>query len=160
METMHEWRRGNYLISTHKNRLDLMVIHGFLTRSYWAEGIPMEVVKKSIEHSLNFGVYVEEPGEQGEQRERQVGFARVITDYATFAYIGDVFILEEYRGRGLSKWLMEVIAEHPELQGLRMWTLFTRDAHGLYEKTGFVRGERAERLMVKISPDAYTRLKS
>ena len=150
MKTADEWRRGNYLISTDKNRLDLPVIHAFLTRSYWAEGIPMEVVKKSIEHSLSFGVYMEEPGEQGEREERQVGFARVITDYATFAYIGDVFILEEYRGRGLSKWLMEVIAEHPELQGLRMWTLFTRDAHGLYENTGFVRGVRTERLMVKI----------
>lgn len=160
MEAVHEWRRGNYLISTDKNRLDLKVIHGFLVRSYWAEGVPLDVVKKSIDHSLNFGVYREESGEQGAGSEQQVGFARVITDYATFAYISDVFILEEHRGLGLSKWLMEVIAEHPELQGLRMWVLFTRDAHGLYERTGFVRGERAERLMVKFSHDVYNRFKS
>ena len=141
-----EWRRGEYLISTDMNRLDLAVVHGFLTTSYWAAGIPLEIVKKSIEHSLSFGVY------WGEQ---QVGFARVITDYATFAYIGDVFILEEFRGRGLSKWLMEVIADHPELQGLRRWVLLTRDAQGLYEKTGFVRPKTPERYMEKHFTDAY-----
>ena len=141
-----EWRRGAYLISTDKNRLDLTRVHGYLTTSYWAAGIPFEVVKKSIEHSLNFGVYY---------GERQVGFARVITDYATFAYIGDVFILEEFRGRGLSKWLMEVIADHPELQGLRRWLLLTRDAHGLYEKTGFIKPKMPERYMEKHLADAY-----
>jgi GNAT superfamily N-acetyltransferase len=141
-----EWRRGEYFISTDQSRLDLAVVHGFLTTSYWAAGIPLDIVKKSIEHSLNFGVY------WGEQ---QVGFARVITDYATFAYIGDVFILEEFRGRGLSKWLMEVIADHPELQGLRRWLLLTRDAQGLYEKTGFVRPKTPERYMEKYFTDAY-----
>lgn len=141
-----EWRQGEYLISTDKSKLDLMVVHGFLTTSYWASGIPLDMVKKSIEHSLNFGVY------RGEQ---QVGFARVITDYATFAYIGDVFILEEFRGRGLSKWLTEVIADHPELQGLRRWLLLTKDAHGLYEKTGFVRPKAPERYMEKYFADAY-----
>jgi GNAT superfamily N-acetyltransferase len=141
-----EWRRGEYLISTDSRKLDLAVVHGFLTTSYWAAGIPLDIVKKSIEHSLNFGVY------WGEQ---QVGFARVITDYATFAYIGDVFILEEFRGRGLSKWLMEVIADHPELQGLRRWLLLTRDAQGLYEKTGFVRPKTPERYMEKYFTDAY-----
>ena len=141
-----EWGRGEYLISTDTNRLDLAVVHGFLTTSYWAAGIPLEIVKKSIEHSLSFGVY------KGEQ---QVGYARVITDYATFAYIGDVFILEEFRGRGLSKWLMEVIADHPELQGLRRWLLLTRDAQGLYEKTGFVRPKTPERYMEKHFTDAY-----
>jgi GNAT superfamily N-acetyltransferase len=142
-----EWHRGEYYISTDKSRLDLAVIHDFLTTSYWAAGIPIETVKKSLEHSLNFGVYKE-----GEQ----VGFARVITDYATFAYIGDVFILEDYRGQGLSKWLMQVIADHAELQGLRRWVLLTRDAHGLYRKTGFMEPVNPERYMEKIFPDVYT----
>jgi GNAT superfamily N-acetyltransferase len=141
-----EWRRGEYLISTDKQRLELAVIHGFLTTSYWAAGIPIEVVKRSIDYSLNFGVY------KGDQ---QVGFARVITDYATFAYIGDVFILEDYRGRGLSKWLMEVIADYPELQGLRRWLLLTRDAQGLYRKTGFTEPKDPERYMEKSFPDIY-----
>src|SRR6516165_12623373 len=141
-----EWRRGEYLISTRKHLLDLSVIHGFLTASYWAGGIPFETVKRSIEHSLNFGVYKEG---------KQVGFARVITDYATYAYIGDVFILEEYRGQGLSKWLMQVIADHPELQGLRRWTLLTRDAHGLYRQTGFAESQHPERYMEKIDLDVY-----
>ncbi len=141
-----EWHRGGYYISTDKNRLDLTVIHNFLTTSYWAAGIPIETVKKSMEHSLNFGVYKEDV---------QVGFARVITDYATFAYIGDVFILEDYRGQGLSKWLMQVIADHPELQGLRRWVLLTRDAHGLYRKTGFTEPVNAERYMEKVFPDVY-----
>ena len=141
-----EWHRGGYYISTDKSRLDLAVIHNFLTTSYWAAGIPIETVKKSLEHSLNFGVY-----EEG----KQVGFARVITDYATFAYIGDVFILEGYRGQGLSKWLMQVIADHAELQGLRRWVLLTRDAHGLYRKTGFTEPVNPERYMEKIFPDIY-----
>jgi GNAT superfamily N-acetyltransferase len=141
-----EWHRGEYYISTDKNRLDLAVIHNFLTTSYWAAGIPIETVKKSLEHSLNFGVY-----EEG----KQVGFARVITDYATFAYIGDVFILEDHRGQGLSKWLMQVIADHAELQGLRRWVLLTRDAHGLYRKTGFMEPVNPERYMEKIFPDVY-----
>src|SRR5258708_13576084 len=144
-----EWRRGEYFISTDKSKLDLAVVHGFLTTSYWAAGIHLEIVKKSIEHSLSFGVY------KGEQ---QVGYARVITDYATFAYIGDVFILEEFRGRGLSKWLMEVIADHPELQGLRRWLLLTRNAHGLYEKTGFVRPRTAERYMANPFTNSYNEL--
>ncbi len=139
-----EWRRGEYLISTDKRLLDLSVIHGFLITSYWAKGIPFETVKKSIEHSLNFGVYKEG---------KQVGFARVITDYATYAYIGDVFILERYRGQGLSKWLMQVIAGHPELQGLRRWTLLTRDAHGLYRKTGFAELHNPERYMEKTASE-------
>jgi GNAT superfamily N-acetyltransferase len=141
-----EWRRGEYIISTDKRRLDLSVVHGFLTASYWAAGIPLEVVKKSIEHSLSFGVY---------KGDKQVGFARVITDYATFAYIGDVFILEDYRGQGLSKWLMQVIADCSELQGLRRWLLLTRDAHGLYKKTGFVEPKTPERYMEKVLPDVY-----
>ncbi len=141
-----EWRLGEYTISTDKHLLDLSAIHSFLTRSYWAEGIPFETVKKSIEHSLNFGVYTQE---------EQVGFARVITDYATYAYIGDVYILEDYRGQGLSKWLMQVITDHPDLQGLRRWTLITRDAHALYRKTGFTEPQNPERYMEKTIPDVY-----
>jgi GNAT superfamily N-acetyltransferase len=138
-----EWRKGEYLISTDKGLLDLSLIHSFLTTSYWAEGIPFETVKRSIKHSLNFGLYREG---------KQVGFARIITDYA---YIGDVFILEDYRGQGLGKWLMQVIAGHPELQGLRRWSLLTRDAHRLYRQTGFTEPQLPERYMEKTIPDIY-----
>ena len=124
----HEWREGTCLISDDPARLDLAVIHTFLVSSYWAEGIPFDVMRRSIENSLPFGVY---------DGGKQVGFARVVTDYATFAYLGDVFILESHRGRGLSKRLMEVIMAHPKLQGLRRWYLVTRDAHGLYQQSGF-----------------------
>jgi GNAT superfamily N-acetyltransferase len=141
-----EWRLGEYIISTDKHRLDLRAIHSFLMKSYWAEGIPFETVKKSIEHSLNFGVY---------KAGKQVGFARVITDYATYAYIGDVYILEDFRGQGLSKWLLQVIAEHPELQGLRRWALLTSDAHELYRKTGFQELQNPELYMEKTNPDIY-----
>ena len=143
---VHEWRRGEYSISTDKGRLNVALIHGFLTMSYWAAGVPMEVVKRSIEHSLAFGVFKED---------QQVGFARIITDYATFAYLGDVFILEPFRGRGLSKWLMEVIVGHPDLQGLRRWVLLTRDAHGLYRQVGFTEPSRPERYMELHFPDVY-----
>lgn len=145
---IQEWQQGDYVISTDKERLDLVLIHDFLITSYWAAGIPFDVVKRAIAHSLPFGVY------KGEQ---QIGLARVITDYSTFAYVADVFILEEYRGRGLSKWLMEVVAGHPDLQGLRRWVLFTRDAHGLYEKTGFTSPKMPERCMEKFDPDIYAK---
>ncbi|HYX49534.1 MAG TPA: GNAT family N-acetyltransferase [Ktedonobacteraceae bacterium] len=141
-----EWSQGEYVICTDKHRLDLLAIHSFLMRSYWAEGIPFETMKKSIEHSLNFGMYA---------AGKQIGFARVITDYATYAYIGDVYILEDFRGQGLSKWLMQVITDHPELQGLRRWTLLTRDAHELYRKTGFAEPRNLERYMEKVNPDIY-----
>ncbi len=142
----HEWKRGEYLISTDKNRLDLAVIHDFLATSYWATGVPVDVVKRSIEHSLTFGVY------KGEQ---QIGFARVITDYATYAYLSDVFILEPFRGQGLSKWLMDVIVAHPDLQGLRRWALHTRDAHGLYQKVGFSEPAYPDRYMERFFPNVY-----
>jgi len=148
MNTDQTWERGEYTISTERNRLDVDVIHGFLVHSYWAAGIPRAMVERSIEHSLPFGVY---------HGTRQVGFARVITDYTTFAYIGDVFIIEEYRGRGLSRWLMEVVVQHPELQGLRRWLLFTRDAHGLYEKVGFTPSRTPERLMERYFSNVYQR---
>ncbi len=143
---VHEWRRGEYLISTDKSRLDLTLIHNFLTTSYWAAGIPLEVVRRSIEHSLSFGLYKED---------QQIGYARVITDYATFAYLGDVFILEPFRGQGLSKWLMEVVVTHPDLQGFRRWILLTKDAHGLYKKVGFTGVATPERYMERFFPDVY-----
>jgi GNAT superfamily N-acetyltransferase len=117
-----------YTISTDRSRFDLEMIYRFLTTCYWALGIPRETVQRSIDHALCFGVF------DGEQ---QVGFARVITDRATYAYIGDVFILESHRGRGLAKRLMQAIMEHPDLQGLRRWSLVTNDAHGLYRQFGF-----------------------
>ncbi|MGI8910160.1 MAG: GNAT family N-acetyltransferase [Rubrobacteraceae bacterium] len=128
-----EWRRGAYLISTDDSRLDLAVVHDFLKSSYWAAGVPQEVVWRSVEGSLAFGVY---------RGDEQAGFARVVTDHATFAYLADVFILEPHRGLGLGKWLMEVILSHPELQGMRRWMLATRDAHALYREYGFAELER------------------
>lgn len=124
----HEWRKGTYHISDAQDLLSLDVIHKFLAQSYWAEGIPKEHLKRAIANSLCSGVY---------EGARQVGFARVISDYATFAYLADVFVLEEHRGKGLSKRLMEMIMSHPRLQGLRRWHLVTRDAHGLYQQYGF-----------------------
>ena len=118
-----EWQRDEFTISTERARLDVALIHEFLSESsYWAQGRPREVVERSIEHSLCFGLY---------HGERQVGFARVITDYATFAWIADVFVIEEFRGRGLAQWLCEVMLAHPELQRLRRWVLATKDAHEL-----------------------------
>jgi GNAT superfamily N-acetyltransferase len=141
---VHEWRREQYLVSTDKRRIDLAVVHHFLTNSYWSPGIALEKVQRAIEHSLAFGVYADG---------QQVGLARVISDYTTFAYVADVFILDAYRGLGLGRWLMECVVAHPELQGLRRWTLFTRDAHGLYEKVGFKRSDTPERLMVGLYPN-------
>ncbi|HWQ35949.1 MAG TPA: GNAT family N-acetyltransferase [Blastocatellia bacterium] len=133
-------------ISTDKTRLDLAVIHGFLSRSYWAEGVPVEIIRRAIEHSLCFGVY------DGAQ---QVGFARVISDYATFAYLADVFILEAWRGRGLSKRLMREIMNHPDLQGLRRFALVTKDAHGLYRQFGFTEPAHPERHLEIVRPEIY-----
>src|SRR4029078_11350258 len=113
------WEREGYLITTDRSRLDVALIHKFLTtESYWAAGKAIEVVQRSIDNSLCFGIY---------QQDKQVGFARVVTDFATFAWIADVFVLAEHRGRGLSKWLMDVILAHPELQGFRRWVLATKD---------------------------------
>ncbi|GHO45541.1 GNAT family N-acetyltransferase [Ktedonospora formicarum] len=143
---IQEWQHNEYTISTDPTRLDTATIHQFLSTSYWAKGIPLETVQQAIEHSLNFGVYL---------GSKQVGYARVVTDYTTFAYIGDVFILPVYRGRGLSKWLMEKVAAHPNLQGLRRWMLLTHDAHGLYEKSGFQRPTSTERYMERAFPNIY-----
>lgn len=142
--TDDEWRQGEYLISTDPSRLDVAVIHSFLSNSsYWASGRDIEVVKRSLAHSLNFGLY---------RYEQQIGFARVVTDYATFAWLGDVFVLEGHRGHGLGKWLMEVILSHPRLQGFRRWTLATKDAHELYRVFGFRELKRPERWMERPDP--------
>jgi len=147
-----ESRRNGFTLTTDAARVDLAVVHGYLATSYWAKGIPLEVVKRSVEHSLNFSVW-RDADDAGP--ERQVGFARVITDRATFAYVGDVFVLEPWRGRGLSKWIMESIVAHPELQGLRRWSLLTRDAHGLYARVGFTPLARPDRWMERWTPDLY-----
>jgi GNAT superfamily N-acetyltransferase len=146
-EAVTEYRRGEFLISTDRERLSLDVIHGFLTNCYWAKGIPRETVARSIEHSLCFGIY--------DGKGAQVGFARVVSDFATVAYLGDVFVLESHRRRGLSKWLMECIVEHPALQNLRRWILLTRDAHGLYSHFGFTPVKAPERYMELHRPDVY-----
>jgi len=140
--------RGDHTISTDKAKLDIGVIHGYLSRSYWAEGIPVAIVQKSIENSLCFGLY---------RDERQVGFARVMSDFATFAYLADVFILEEERGKGLSKWLMECILQHQELQGLRSFALMTRDAQSLYARYGFKNHPNPERFMMRRVENIYKR---
>lgn len=145
-----EWRRGEYAVSDDPSRLDLGVVHGYLSRSYWAAGIPRETVARSMAGSLCFGIYHGGPAGEG-----QVGFARVVTDRATFAYLADVFVLEEHRGRGLARWLMEVIVAHPELQGLRRWSLVTRDAHELYRPFGFREVAAPELHMERLDPGAY-----
>jgi GNAT superfamily N-acetyltransferase len=147
-EAVIEYRRGEFVISTDRDRLNLGLVHDFLTNSYWGKGIAREIVARSIEHSLCFGIY-----DSG----AQVGFARVISDFATFAYLGDVFVLESHRGKGLSKWLMECIAQHPALQNLRRWVLLTRDAHSLYSKYGFTPVKSPERYMEIHRPDVYER---
>ena len=127
--SQHEWRRGEYAISTDRARLDLAFIHEFLsTQSYWAQGREVETVRRAVENSLPFGLY---------RDTRQIGFARVVTDYATFAWLADVFVLDEFRGQGLGVWLVETVLAHPGLQHLRRWTLGTRDAHELYRRFGF-----------------------
>ncbi|MGD8779847.1 MAG: GNAT family N-acetyltransferase [Ignavibacteria bacterium] len=135
---MKEFHIKGYTISTDKKKLDPILIHSYLKKSYWAENISFDIVKKSIKKSMCFGVYFHND---------QAGFARLVTDNATFAYLADVFILESHRGKGLSKWLMQEIMNHEELQGLRGWMLATKDAHGLYEKFGFTELKTPERIM-------------
>jgi GNAT superfamily N-acetyltransferase len=144
----HSWARGEFEISTDPARIDVGMVHEFLTNCYWAKGIPAETVRRSMENSTCFGVY------HGKQ---QVGFARVVSDLATFAYLADVFILPPFRGRGLSKWLLECIMAHPDLQGMRRWMLATRDAHALYARYGFTQVKAPERWMELHRPDIYAK---
>ncbi|MBI1765551.1 MAG: GNAT family N-acetyltransferase [Acidobacteria bacterium] len=141
---IHEWRRDAYTISTDPQRVDVELIHQYLsTQTYWATGRPREVVARSLEHSLCFGLYHDAA---------QVGFGRVITDYATFAWLADVFVLAEHQGQGLGTWLTEVIITHPQLQGFRRWALATKDAQALYGKFGFAELKRPERWMERRDP--------
>ena len=138
---------GEFELSTDPARLDRALIHGFLSRhSYWATGVPRAVVDRAIEHSLCFGVY---------RREAQVAFARVITDRATFAYLGDVFVVPDVQGEGVGKWMIGCVMRHPDLQGLRRFLLFTRDAHGLYARFGFAALANPARVLERFAPDVY-----
>lgn len=138
---------GQFTISTDPTKLDITAIHQFLSEdSGWSTSIPLETVKQSIEHSLNFGLY---------DGNTQIGYARVISDFATIAYLGDVFVLEQYRGRGLSKKLMDCVMSHPKLRGLRRWILLTSTADWLYEKYGFTKLPKPELYMEKFNPVVY-----
>lgn len=137
---------ADYEISSERERMDVEAIHAFLTRTYWARGIPRETVQRAIDHSLCFGVF---------QGPAQVGFARVVTDQATFAYLADVYLLDEHRGQGLARRLVQAVLAHPRLQGLRRWLLVTRDAHALYRPHGFEPLAHPDRIMEIHRPDAY-----
>jgi GNAT superfamily N-acetyltransferase len=139
------WTKNTFTISDEPERLQLEVIVDSLARAYWSNQRPRAVIEKSLKHSLCFGVY---------ENQTQIGFARVVSDHATFAYLADVFILESYQGHGLGKWLVQTILEHPDLQGLRRWILATRDAHGLYAQFGFTALENPDRYMTKFDPTA------
>ena len=142
--------KNDFCISTDKSKLNIEVIHDYLSNeSYWCKNVPFEKVKRSIEHSLNFGLYY---------KDKQAGFARIVSDFTTVAYLGDVFILPGYRGLGHSKWMMETIMSHPDLQGLRRWILLTRDAHGLYKKFGWTEIENPARWMELYNKDVYTKI--
>ena len=144
--TVADLQAGDYTISCDPGRLDVASIHAYLATSYWSPGIPREVVERGIAHSLPFAVY---------RGEEQVGFARVITDRATFAYLADVYILEPHRGQGLSKRMIEYVLAHPDLQGLRRLMLATRDAHGLYRRFGFTPLKDASRIMERLKASQY-----
>lgn len=137
-----------YEISTDRQRLDLRAVHAYLVRSYWSPGIPLEIVERAANNSLCFAVYEKASG-------AQVGFTRVVTDYATFAYLCDVYVLEGHRGRGLSKFMMREVMAHPALAGARRVMLATRDAHGLYRQSGFAVAGSAGNLMAIVRPDIY-----
>jgi GNAT superfamily N-acetyltransferase len=141
-----EIARGEYVISTDRSRIDVAAVHAFLSRSYWSPGIPEDTVRRGIAGALCFGIY---------HGRAQVGFARVITDQATYAYLADVYVLEEHRGRGLATWLMEVIMSRRELQGLRRFALSTRDAHALYRRFGFEVVAHPERQMEIMRRNIY-----
>ena len=144
--SIEQYEREAYVISTAPERLDAQAIHAFLSGSYWAEGIPLEVVECSLRGSLCFGLYAPEG---------QVGLARIVTDHATFAYVCDVYVLPHHRGQGLGRWLMESALRSPPLQGLRRWMLVTRDAHALYQQIGFRSLADPTRMMEIARPAMY-----
>ena len=144
--TSSEWKRNGYSISTDKSRIDLGMVHGFLSKSYWAENIPRHIVQNSIDNSLCFGVY---------HQQNQIGFARVVTDFSTFAYLADVFIVPEERGKGLTKWLMQIIVDHPKLQGLTKIHFGNQGCSRLYAQFGFTPFDKPERWMQKHDPEVY-----
>jgi GNAT superfamily N-acetyltransferase len=139
--------KGSYSLTADRRRVDVDAVHAFLTSCFWAGGISKELVAKSIEHSLCFSVF---------DGPAQVAFARVVTDYCTYAYLCDVYVLEDHRGRGLGTWMMEFVMKHPELQGLRRFQLVTRDAHGLYTRFGFKSPDHPERQMEIFRPGLYS----
>ena len=145
-----EWRRGEYIVTCDRRRADLDVIARFLGDSYWAKGIPPTLVRRSVEHSLNFILL---------RAHEQIGFARVITDFATIGYLGDVFVLQPHRGQGLGKWLVQCVMLHPDLQGFRRWLLATRDAHELYKQFGFTPLAKPDVFMEKLNPNVYASTK-
>ncbi len=146
-----EEHRGNFTVTSDLSRMDLNVVHGYLSRAYWCEGLPRETLEQAMRSSICFGVF---------EGEKQVGFARVVSDRTTFAYVCDVFVLESHQGKGLGTWLMQCVVRHPELQGLRRWHLTTRDAHSLYRKVGFTLLSKPERHMEVFTPDIYKQKKS
>ncbi len=147
---MHfEHYRDQFTVSADSSKLDIDAIYDFLTHCYWSEGIPRETVERAIENSLCFGLF---------DGAKQIGFARVISDYATYAYLCDVYVLESYRGKGLGTWLMSCVMKHPDMQGLRRFTLLTRDAHGLYQKFGFAAAKNPSRYMEIHVADIYKKL--
>jgi GNAT superfamily N-acetyltransferase len=138
---------GSYTVSDDSNRLDLRAMHAYLTRAYWSPGIPFEIVRRAVRSSLCIGAY--------DAAGAQVGLVRVISDYATFCYVCDVYVLEDHRGQGLSKAMFAMVMDHPKLQGLRRWSLVTADAHGLYRQFGFSPVAQPERHMERLDPDIY-----
>lgn len=144
-----EQKKGDYLLSTDFSKLDLKQIHAWIDSSYWGKGIPFDVVQRSAENSLCFSVY---------RNGKQVAFSRVVTDFATYGYLSDVFVDENERGNGLSKWIVEAILSHPDLQNFRRWTLVTNDAHTLYERFGFKALQYPERYLERYFPDVYSKV--
>jgi len=137
----------NFIITTDKSKMDIIAIHDFLSKySGWSNNIPFDRVKTSIENSLNFGLF---------HNDKQIGFARVISDYSTIAYLGDIYVADNYRGQGLSKKLMDCVMTHPNLQGLRRWILLTSTADWLYKKYGFIKIPKPEIYMENYNPNVY-----
>lgn len=144
----YEVEKEGAVASDDRSRIDFETLHGFLTETYWARGIPRSIVEKSVRNSLSMGLYVDD---------EMIGFARAVTDYSTFAYLEDVFVLDDWRGKGLGVWIAQCLIEHPALQSIRLWLLGTKDAHGVYAKLGFGPLEDPSRIMIIKDPAPYQR---